>query len=86
MVIANSTHDQKVVGSNLVSSKILDGNGVKAMPGSIHAPNSGSFDYKKNTGSQMGTTKKKDWAQISSDNCTRFVELEGFFLDKLPRL
>jgi hypothetical protein len=30
--LANSTHHQKVVGSNLVSSKILDGNGVKAMP------------------------------------------------------
>jgi hypothetical protein len=24
----------KVVGSNLVSSKVIDGNGVKAMPGS----------------------------------------------------
>jgi hypothetical protein len=30
------------VGSNLVLSKILDRNGVKAMPGSIPAPNSGS--------------------------------------------
>jgi len=37
----NSTHDQKVVGSNLESSEMLDGNGVKAMPGSILAPNSG---------------------------------------------
>jgi len=41
--LANSTHDQKVVGSNLVSPEILDGNGVKAMPGSIPAPNSGSL-------------------------------------------
>jgi len=43
----NSTHNLKVEGSNLVSSKILDGNGVKAMPGSIPAPNSGSSDNKK---------------------------------------
>ncbi len=39
--LANSTHDLKVVGSNLVSSNIL--NGVKAMPESILAPNSGSI-------------------------------------------
>jgi len=32
------------VGSNLISSKILDGNGVKAMPGLIPAPKSGSFE------------------------------------------
>ncbi len=37
-------HDQKAVGSNLVSSKILDRNGVKDMPGSIFTPNSGSFE------------------------------------------
>jgi len=30
--LANSTHNQKVVCSILASSKILDGNGVKAMP------------------------------------------------------
>jgi len=37
----------------------LDGNGVKAMPGSIPEPNSGSlWKNKKNTGSQMGQTKK----------------------------
>jgi hypothetical protein len=34
--------------------------GVKAMPVSIPAPNSGSFENKKNTGSQMGHTKKKN--------------------------
>jgi len=46
------------VGSNLVSSKILDGNRAKAMPGLISAPNSGSLmKNKKNTGSQMGHTK-----------------------------
>jgi len=37
---------------------MLDGNGIKAMPGSISAPNSGSFENKKNTGNQMGFTKK----------------------------
>ncbi len=31
----NSTHDLKVTGSNFVSSNIIDGNGVQAMPGSI---------------------------------------------------
>jgi hypothetical protein len=30
------------VGSNLLLSKILDVNGIKAMPGSIPAPNSDS--------------------------------------------
>jgi hypothetical protein len=45
--------------SCLVLSKILDGNGLKAMPGSIPAPNSGSFmENKKNIGSQMGQTDK----------------------------
>ena len=33
----NSTHGQTVVDLNLVSSKILDGKGVKAMTGSINA-------------------------------------------------
>jgi hypothetical protein len=49
------------VGSNLVLSKILDGNGLKAMPGSILAPNSGSImeKNKNNIGSQMGQTNKK---------------------------
>ncbi len=45
------------MGSNLVLSKILDGNGVKSKPGSIPAPNPGSFENEKNTGSQMGHTK-----------------------------
>jgi len=43
-----------VVGSKLVSSKIRDENGIKAMPGSIPSPNSGSFENEKNTGTQMG--------------------------------
>ncbi len=41
--LANLIHDQKVVGLNLDSSKILDGNGVKAMTGLILAPNAGSL-------------------------------------------
>jgi hypothetical protein len=45
------------MGSNLGSSNILDGNGVKAMPGLIPAPNSGSVE--KNRGTQMGHTYKK---------------------------
>jgi hypothetical protein len=35
----HSAHDQKVVGSILM----LDGNGVKAMPGLIPTPSSGSL-------------------------------------------
>jgi len=35
------------VGSKLILSKIILGNGVKAMPGSIPAPNSGSVENKK---------------------------------------
>jgi len=59
MVNENSTHDRKIVGSNLVSSNILDGDGVEAMPGSIPAPNSESlWKNKKNTASQMGHSKK----------------------------
>jgi hypothetical protein len=46
------------VGLNLVSFKIVNGNGVKAMPGSIPAPNPGSlYENKKNTARQMGHAK-----------------------------
>jgi len=41
---------------------MLDGNGVKAMPGSIPTPSSG-IENLENTGSQMGHTKKKSTAQ-----------------------
>jgi len=34
---------KRLQGLNLVSSNILDGNGVKPMPGLIPAPNSGSL-------------------------------------------
>ncbi len=37
------THNPKVVGLNIKSSNILDGNGVKDMPGLIPAPNSDSL-------------------------------------------
>jgi hypothetical protein len=47
------------VGSNLVSSKIPNVNGVITMPESISVPSSGSFENKENTGSQMGHTNKK---------------------------
>jgi hypothetical protein len=46
------------VGSNLVSSNILDGNGVITMPELISVPNSGSFENEENTGSQGIATKK----------------------------
>ncbi len=39
-------------------TQALDGNGVKAMPGSIPAPNS-LWKNKKIKGSQIGHTKKK---------------------------
>ncbi len=58
-LLANLTHKQKVVGLNLISFNILDGNGIKAMPGLINAPNSvWLWKNEKNTGSQMGHTKK----------------------------
>jgi hypothetical protein len=56
--------------SCLVLYKILDGNGLKAMPGSIPAPNSGLFirkekeKNKKNIGSQMGQTDKKHFLKL----------------------
>ncbi len=50
--LSNSTYDLKVAGSNLVSSKILDGYGFKSIPGFIPVPNSCSkLEKKKNTGS-----------------------------------
>jgi len=40
------------------SNPMLDGSGVKAMPGTIPTPNSSSlWKNKENTGSQMGQTK-----------------------------
>jgi len=39
---------------------MLDGNGIKAMSGSISAPNSGSFENKKNTDSQNGAHQKNN--------------------------
>jgi len=39
LAVEHSAHDQKVVGSILM----LDGNGVKAMPGLIPTPSSGSL-------------------------------------------
>jgi len=43
-------------GCGFESHPILDGNGVKAMPGLIFTPNPGSFNNWKE--SQMGHTKK----------------------------
>jgi hypothetical protein len=49
------------VGSNLLSSNILDGgNGVKTMPESISVPSSGSFENKKKIKvAKWGTPTKK---------------------------
>jgi hypothetical protein len=46
------------VGLKLISSKILDRNGVKAMPGLLPAPNSDSFENKKIQAAKWGTPKK----------------------------
>jgi hypothetical protein len=43
--LANSTYDLKVVGSNVVSSNILDEYGFKSIPGFIPAPNSPNFIF-----------------------------------------
>jgi hypothetical protein len=58
----NSTHDLKVAGSILVQNTRWKWSTFKAMPGSIPAPNSGSFveKNKKNIGSQMGQTDNKN--------------------------
>jgi hypothetical protein len=65
--------------SCLVLTKILDGNGLKAMPGSIPAPNSGSFKKnKKNIGSQMGQTKK-NILQLPLKKLKFDVQLSIFF-------
>jgi len=45
------------VGLNLISSKLLDGNGFKPMPGLISCTQFG-FNVEKNTGSQMEHNKK----------------------------
>jgi len=42
LAVEHSAHDQKVVGS-MPARTMLDGSGVKAMPGSIPTPNSGSL-------------------------------------------
>ncbi len=57
LAVEHSADDQ----SGFNPCPMLDGSGVKAMPGSIPTPNSGSlFQYRKieSTGSQMGHTKK----------------------------
>ena len=48
---------QVLVQVLISSHPVLDGNGVKAMPGSISVPNPGSFNKEKKKtllGSQMG--------------------------------
>ena len=55
LAVEHSAHDRKVVGS----IPMLDGNGFKAMPGLIPAPNILVHTIIENTGSQMGQTKKK---------------------------
>jgi len=60
------------VGSNLISSNILDGNGIKAMPGSIPA----LFQcrkIRKNTGSQMGHAKK----DLKKDNAMQLLNADN---------
>jgi hypothetical protein len=61
LVVSELDSQSKGCGFESRLIQILDGNGLKAMPGSIPAPNSGSFmeKYKKNIGSQMGQTVKK---------------------------
>jgi len=56
LAVKHSAHDQKVMGS----IPVLDGSGVKAMPGSIPTYTQLWFiiEKKENTGSQMSHTKK----------------------------
>jgi hypothetical protein len=56
LAVEHSAHDQKVVGS---IPMLVDGSGVKAMPGSITTPNSGSLQKnKKIQVAKWGTPKK----------------------------
>jgi hypothetical protein len=48
--------DSQLEGSEFEYRPILDGNSTKAMPGSIPAPNSGSFNMSKE--GKWGTAKK----------------------------
>jgi len=43
LAVEHSAHDRKVVGLIPVDQSNADGSGVKAMPGSIPTPNSGSL-------------------------------------------
>ncbi len=45
-VLLVSKLDSQLEGCGFESHPILDGNGVKAMPGSIPAPSPGSFNWK----------------------------------------
>jgi len=56
--------DSQLEGRGFESHPILDGNGVKAMLGSIPTPNPGSFSNwkrKKIQGAKWGTPKKKKY-------------------------
>jgi len=57
------------------SHPMINGNGFKAMLGSITAPNSGSLliEKKENKGSQMGHTKKylKNWRMKQERSCNQ---------------
>jgi len=56
-MVEHLAHDWKVVGSIRNPCPMLDGSGVKAVPGLISAPNSGSL-YKKIQVAKWGTPKK----------------------------
>ncbi len=66
------------MGLNLVSSNVLDVNGVITMPESISVPSSGSFENKKNTGSQIGQKffqKNKSTLTQMSQKKSRIIEI-----------
>ncbi len=71
LAVEHSAHDRKVVGW---SHPMLDGSGVKAMPGSIPAPNPGSFNNwkrKKIQVAKWGTPKKN----LTIANLLQFLPL-----------
>ncbi len=65
--------DSWLEGRGFKSHLKLDGNDIKAMPGSISAPNPGSFEKKESTSSQVGHTKK-----LSKKNCHLIIKIKKY--------
>ena len=80
LAVEHSAHDQKVVGS---IPMLVDGSGVKAMPGSITTPNSGSLQKnKKIQVAKWGTQKKStlNYIVVYHSNYTLYGKESGLVI------